>query len=140
MSRVRVPSLTLSNQPVALKFQGHRLFSVPREAGGWTSTPSTPRASTSSPCRSRTPPRRPPPSPTPPFPWQGRGYATEAARALVAHLGQGPVSTVIAHIHPDHHASAAVARAAGMEPTEEQQDGETRWRLSLRPGRGRQLP
>ncbi|MFV8186901.1 GNAT family N-acetyltransferase [Streptomyces sp. AF1B] len=66
-------------------------------------------------------------------PWQGRGYATEAARALVAHLGQVRVSTVIAHIHPDHHASAAVARATGLEPTEEQQDGEVRWLLSLRP-------
>jgi hypothetical protein len=36
--------------------------------------------------------------------------------ALVAWLGQESVSTVIADIHPDHHASSAVA-AAGLTPT-----------------------
>ncbi|MBC9725210.1 GNAT family N-acetyltransferase [Streptomyces sp. TRM68367] len=65
-------------------------------------------------------------------PWQGRGYASEAARGLVSWLGgQSPVRTVVAHIHPDHHASAAVARAAGLAPTEEEQDGEIRWRVRL---------
>lgn len=62
-------------------------------------------------------------------PWQKRGIATEAARALVARLGQQPVRSVIAHIHPDHHASAAVASAAGLVPTRHQHDGETRWEL-----------
>jgi RimJ/RimL family protein N-acetyltransferase len=66
-------------------------------------------------------------------PWQGRGIATEAARALVPWLGQQSVRTVVAHIHPDHAASAAVAAAAGLAPTGEIQDGEERWRLSLRP-------
>lgn len=61
--------------------------------------------------------------------WQGRGIATEAARALVEWLEQQSVRTVIAHIHPDHQASAAVAAAAGLVRTEESQDGETRWRL-----------
>ncbi|MGW2523179.1 GNAT family N-acetyltransferase [Streptomyces sp. NPDC001617] len=65
-------------------------------------------------------------------PWQGRGYASEAVRALVARLQEQPaLRTVIAHIHPEHHASEAVARAAGLTPTDEQHDGERRWRLSL---------
>ncbi|WP_128428665.1 GNAT family N-acetyltransferase [Streptomyces cyaneus] len=62
-------------------------------------------------------------------PWQGRGFASEAARGLVTWLGRQSVRTVVAHIHPDHLASAAVAAAAGLAPTEEEQDGETRWRL-----------
>ncbi|MGW2828190.1 GNAT family N-acetyltransferase [Streptomyces sp. NPDC001286] len=65
-------------------------------------------------------------------PWQGRGYASEAARGLVALLGRhADVSTVSAHIHPDHAASAAVARAAGLTPTNEEHEGERRWRLAL---------
>ncbi|MEU9076907.1 GNAT family N-acetyltransferase [Kitasatospora sp. NPDC048538] len=68
-------------------------------------------------------------------PWQGRGLATEAARALLAHLTAAGIGTVTAHVHPDHHASAAVARALGLAPTGERQDGELRWRaeLPLRP-------
>ncbi|MDL5201726.1 GNAT family N-acetyltransferase [Streptomyces sp. ALI-76-A] len=66
-------------------------------------------------------------------PWQGRGFASEAARALVGQLGQGPVRTVVAHIHPEHLASAAVAAAVGLTPTEEEQDGERRWQLTLPP-------
>ncbi|MDX2290691.1 MULTISPECIES: GNAT family N-acetyltransferase, partial [Streptomyces] len=58
--------------------------------------------------------------------WQGRGYASEAARALVGWL-RPRVRTVVAHVHPDHAASAAVARAAGLVPTDEVQDGEVRW-------------
>ncbi|GAA4019378.1 GNAT family N-acetyltransferase [Streptomyces plumbiresistens] len=61
-------------------------------------------------------------------PWQGRGFASEAARALVEWLGRVPVRTVVAHVRPDHLASAAVAAAAGLAPTEEEQDGERRWR------------
>jgi RimJ/RimL family protein N-acetyltransferase len=63
-------------------------------------------------------------------PWQGQGIATEAARALVAWLGQQSVPAVIAHIHPDHRASAAVAAAAGLTPTDEWRDGEVRWQLN----------
>lgn len=65
-------------------------------------------------------------------PWQGRGIATEAARGLVAWLRDRSVRTVVAHIHPDHHASAAVAGAAGLTPTDERHDGETLWRRTLR--------
>ncbi|PJN12170.1 GNAT family N-acetyltransferase [Streptomyces sp. CB01635] len=64
-------------------------------------------------------------------PWQGRGLATEAARGLVDWLGQRPVRTVVAHIHPDHAASAAVAKACGLAPTDRMHDGEIRWQLTL---------
>lgn len=66
-------------------------------------------------------------------PWQGRGIAGEAARGLVAWLGRQSVHTVVAHIHPDHRASAAVATAAGLTPTDERHEGEIRWRRG--PGR-----
>lgn len=62
--------------------------------------------------------------------WQGRGYAKEAAVGLVERLrAGGAVRTVVAHIHPDHTASAAVAAAAGLARTGEWEDGEERWRL-----------
>jgi RimJ/RimL family protein N-acetyltransferase len=57
---------------------------------------------------------------------QGRGYAKEAARSLVAVL-QETGWTVVAHIHPGHLASQRVARAAGLSPTADVHDGETRW-------------
>lgn len=60
-------------------------------------------------------------------PWQGRGIATEAAQALVDWLSQQPVRSIVAHIHPDHRASAAVATAIGLAPTDESHDGEIRW-------------
>jgi RimJ/RimL family protein N-acetyltransferase len=62
-------------------------------------------------------------------PFQGRGYAREAAIVLVEWLlASGAADAVVAHIHPDHAASAAVARAAGLERTDEWHDGERRWR------------
>jgi RimJ/RimL family protein N-acetyltransferase len=65
-------------------------------------------------------------------PWQGRGFAGEAARGLVGRLGDEPgVRTVVAHVHPGHRASAAVAAAAGLGPTDRYQDGEVRWELPL---------
>jgi RimJ/RimL family protein N-acetyltransferase len=57
---------------------------------------------------------------------QGRGYASEAARSLVTVLGDAGW-TVVAHIHPGHLASQRVARAAGLSPTTDVRDGETRW-------------
>lgn len=60
---------------------------------------------------------------------QGRGYAREAAVALVDALLAEGAPAVIAHIHPEHAASAAVARAAGLRPTDELHAGERRWRL-----------
>ncbi len=57
---------------------------------------------------------------------QGRGYAKESARSLVAVL-QETGWTVVAHIHPGHLASQRVARAAGLSPTTDVRDGEMRW-------------
>jgi RimJ/RimL family protein N-acetyltransferase len=59
--------------------------------------------------------------------WQGRGFASEAAVALVDWLIVVGVPTIEAFIHPDHVASAAVARRAGLESTGEVVDGEVRW-------------
>lgn len=64
-------------------------------------------------------------------PWQGRGIAREAARGLLSWLRERSVHTVIAHIPPDHRASAAVATAAGLTPTDARHDGERRWQRPL---------
>ncbi|HEY2505458.1 MAG TPA: GNAT family N-acetyltransferase [Streptosporangiaceae bacterium] len=61
--------------------------------------------------------------------WQGRGYAAAAARALVAWLQARGVTDIRASIHPDHRASEAVARRAGLQPTTVLADGERQWRL-----------
>ena len=63
--------------------------------------------------------------------WQHRGIATEATRGLVDWLARQPVHAVIAHIHPDHHTSAAVATAAGLTPTAEFHNGEIRWHKNI---------
>ena len=60
--------------------------------------------------------------------WLGNGYAAEAARALAAWLDARGIETLQAHIHPDHAASAAVARSAGLLPTGQIEDGEQLWR------------
>ena len=58
---------------------------------------------------------------------QGQGYASEAACSLVGLLHDAGWA-VMAHIHPGHHASQRVARAAGLVPTgEARDDGEIRW-------------
>jgi RimJ/RimL family protein N-acetyltransferase len=54
--------------------------------------------------------------------WQGQGIASEAARAVIGWLERRGVATITAHIHPDHHASAAVAIRAGLRPTGEYHD------------------
>jgi RimJ/RimL family protein N-acetyltransferase len=64
-------------------------------------------------------------------PWQRRGIATEAVNGLVAWLGHQPVRTVIAHVHPAHRASAAVATGAGLIATDQWHDGEVRWQRKL---------
>jgi RimJ/RimL family protein N-acetyltransferase len=59
---------------------------------------------------------------------QGQGFAIEAARAMAEWLLTTGVATLTAHIHPDHAASQAVARAAGLvETTEVDDDGEVVW-------------
>ncbi|MFI7039198.1 GNAT family N-acetyltransferase [Microbispora rosea] len=59
--------------------------------------------------------------------WQGRGYASEAAAALAAWLRARGVARIEAHIHPDHHASMAVAGRIGLLPTDRIEDGERLW-------------
>ncbi|MFI7708159.1 GNAT family N-acetyltransferase [Nonomuraea sp. NPDC049480] len=60
-------------------------------------------------------------------PWQGRGLATASAEALVGWLLEQGISTIVAHIHPDHAASASVAASAGLRPTDRWHEGEVRW-------------
>jgi len=62
--------------------------------------------------------------------WQGRGFASESTRSVVEWLQSHGVDDVTAHIHPDHHASAMVARRAGLRATDERVDGEIVWRLT----------
>ncbi|WP_133977553.1 GNAT family N-acetyltransferase [Kribbella voronezhensis] len=59
--------------------------------------------------------------------WQGRGYAKEAAVGLVTWLQAHGVRRIVAHVHPDHGASAAVAAVVGLTRTDVVQDGEVRW-------------
>jgi RimJ/RimL family protein N-acetyltransferase len=61
-------------------------------------------------------------------PWQRRGYASEAAAALVAWLDTHGVTIITANVHPDHAASEAVARRIGLLPSDEMVDGERTWR------------
>ncbi len=67
-------------------------------------------------------------------PWQGRGFAAEAARALVDWLEGGGISVITAHVHPDNHASAAVAARGGLEPTDRIEDGEQVWQVEITKG------
>ena len=61
-------------------------------------------------------------------PWQRQGYAVEAAVALVKWLVDRGVGSIVAHVHPEHAASAAVAARAGLRQTSEVVDGEVVWR------------
>lgn len=64
---------------------------------------------------------------------QGRGYATEAARAALAHaFGPLGARAVVAWTHPDNTPSAAVLRRCGFvaEGPDAAQDGELRFRLT----------
>jgi RimJ/RimL family protein N-acetyltransferase len=67
--------------------------------------------------------------------WQGRGYASEAAGAVMRWLEARGVVAVEAHVHPDHIASARVAAKIGLEVTDEMVDGEWVWRRAHGAGR-----
>jgi RimJ/RimL family protein N-acetyltransferase len=58
---------------------------------------------------------------------QGEGLATEAAGAAMDWLRGRGVTRFVAHVHPDHAASGAVARHLGLAPTDETHAGEVRW-------------
>lgn len=65
------------------------------------------------------------------LPWQGRGYAIRAGRLMLEALRDLGVREVVAHIHPDHAASHAVAKRLGLDATDAIIDGEARWRGRL---------
>ena len=68
--------------------------------------------------------------------FQGRGYAAEAASALVGWLRQRGAGDIRAHIRPGHAASAGVAERIGLAPTGELDDeGEQIWRAQSAPVR-----
>jgi RimJ/RimL family protein N-acetyltransferase len=71
---------------------------------------------------------------------QGRGYATEATRAMIGWLRREGIRTFDAHIHPSHGASQAVATHVGLKATDATRDGETLWisdESRAEPGRSR---
>ncbi|MFF0344824.1 GNAT family N-acetyltransferase [Kribbella sp. NPDC004875] len=59
--------------------------------------------------------------------WQGQGFAKEATQGLVTWLRTQKIVRIIAHVHPDHTASAAVAAASGLHRTDVLEDGEYLW-------------
>jgi RimJ/RimL family protein N-acetyltransferase len=59
---------------------------------------------------------------------QRRGYAREAAAVAMAALRAEGVTRFAAHVHPDHAASIAVARALGLVCADQVHDGEVLWR------------
>jgi RimJ/RimL family protein N-acetyltransferase len=60
-------------------------------------------------------------------PHQGRGYAGEAAAGMVGWLAEQGIGALVAHVHPDHRASARVAERLGLRTTDDMVDGEVRW-------------
>lgn len=61
-------------------------------------------------------------------PFQGRGYACEAATALAGWLRSHSVAGLVANIHPENLASAGVARHIGLHPTDQYAGDEIVWR------------
>jgi RimJ/RimL family protein N-acetyltransferase len=62
------------------------------------------------------------------IPWQGKGYASEAAVALLEWVQRQGVDEIGANIHPGHRASEIVATRAGLHQTEQEFEGERVWR------------
>jgi GNAT superfamily N-acetyltransferase len=58
---------------------------------------------------------------------QGQGYARHATKAVVRWLRKLGANLIIAHVHPYHQASMAVAAGIGMSASETVLDGEVRW-------------
>jgi len=61
--------------------------------------------------------------------YQHNGYAREAAQAMIGWLYDCGASSIVAHIHPQHRPSIAVARALGFVVTTTIVDGEVRWQM-----------
>ena len=64
--------------------------------------------------------------------FQGQGFASEAAAAVVQWLVDRHVQLIRAFVHPDHAASARVAARAGLQPTLDRVDGEVVWHRPAR--------
>ena len=58
---------------------------------------------------------------------QGQGYAGEAAAAMAGWLREHGADLLVAHVHPEHRASARVAERLGLTAGEVREDGEVRW-------------
>jgi RimJ/RimL family protein N-acetyltransferase len=65
--------------------------------------------------------------------YHGAGLAAEAGLAVQGWLREQGVACFTAHIHPEHGASAAVARRLGLAATGIVEDGEERWTSDIRP-------
>lgn len=65
---------------------------------------------------------------------QGQGIASEATKAMTNWLRSKGVSSFVAYVHPEHHASIGVARKQGLHPTPMTEDGEIRWESSTATG------
>ena len=65
------------------------------------------------------------------LPWQGQGYASEAAREVRDACLRGgtgeTITAVICHIAPPNEKSQHVAKALGLNQTDTWHDGEIRW-------------
>ena len=57
-----------------------------------------------------------------------RRLAATAVAAALAVLVVAGVGEIVAHVHPDHVASARVAAGAGLVATDDEVDGERVWR------------
>jgi RimJ/RimL family protein N-acetyltransferase len=64
---------------------------------------------------------------------QARGIAAEAASTVVTWLRSLDIRHLRAFIHPDHTASARVARRTGLAPTATLVDGEILWEAVIPP-------
>ncbi|MDJ0338623.1 GNAT family N-acetyltransferase [Cryobacterium sp. PH31-O1] len=58
---------------------------------------------------------------------QGQRMASEATKAMTDWLRSKGVSSFVAYVHPEHHASMGVAQNQGLHPTLLMENGEIRW-------------
>ncbi|MEU5879414.1 GNAT family N-acetyltransferase [Spirillospora sp. NPDC047279] len=70
------------------------------------------------------------------MPFQGFGFATEAAAGMLGWLRAHAVHEITAAVHPGNAPSAAVARKLGLRPTGEWSGDEIVWRGGDRHDRG----
>ncbi|MCW1093633.1 MULTISPECIES: GNAT family N-acetyltransferase [Streptomyces] len=73
--------------------------------------------------------------------FQGAGYGKEGAATMACWLRARGVARLVAHVHPEHLASAGIARSLGMQPSGEVHDFEELWTTApdTGPRHGRRL-